>query len=127
MEASVELVVETLLHPLFPLWLRLRARCLSQPREVVARPLRVGFAIKQVAVGFDDRIACGSCLAVEGLKRSWVVERSKADARASGWRLCEFVCEGDQVTCLLAAVLQPEAHGHSLSRSSWAFSAVGLR
>lgn len=75
----------------------------------------------------DDGLAADARLAIERLKRGRSVERSEANAGASGRSTREIIGEIDQLLGLVAAVLQPEAHGHIDSSCCLAATAVGRR
>ena len=75
----------------------------------------------------DDGLAAGPRLAIERLKRPRSVERSEANAGASGRSTRKVVGEIDQLLGLVAAVLQPKTHGHIDSSCCLATAAVGRR
>lgn len=83
-------------------------------------------AIEQITVWIDDGLTAGPRLAIERFERGErSVERSEANAGAPGRSVREFVSERDQLAGLVAAVFQPEAHGHIDSSFCLAASAVG--
>lgn len=126
MEACRELMIDALLHPLFPLRLRRGSRSLDEPWEMVPRSIG-GRAVEQIAVRIDDGLAADPRLAIERFKSRWDAQRSEADARPSGRCCRQLICESDQLLGLPAAVLQPEAHGHIASSCCLAMTAVGRR
>lgn len=126
MEARRELMIDALLHPLFPLLLRLGARSLSEPRKMVTGSLGRR-AVEQIAMRIDDGLTDDPRLAIERFQSPWNAQRPEADAGTSGRCCRKFICEINQLLSLPAAVLQPEAHGHIDSSCCLATMADGRR